>query len=489
MALEENKVSEEINKQNQEDAKKENTDTSSEKTEKEAQDNTSVKEVSKDQPKDQINDKDSSQNKAEENSEKNEESNIEEPEKPSQKSKEDELLEEKVEELSDSDKNILLAELRQKFDEGTAIEVNVLSKAIGGLRVIYKKMPMFLPTSHFSMKRSTSDEELQESVGSDLKVNIHEIKEENNQVTVIVTRKKILQKEFWDSINVGDKVTGTVTSTPAFGVFLDIGGVEGLCHVSRLAHERIANPATFCKPGDKMDVVITEIDQENGKISLSRQELQPSPWEGIEEEIKPETIVKGIVRRITDFGVYVELKKGVDGLLRNAELSWTKRVSDPKSMLKKNQQIDVYVMEISEEKQTATLSLRRTQENPWDSLDQRFPINSVYHAEAVQVNPKGAIFALNDEVDGFMPKSKMRGIAKGNKVPFQKGDKVEVKVTEIVPSNESLILAPQGYEEQPKGSYPKSAKGNFKKGKESSSFTLGDLLGEKMKDSLKNFSN
>lgn len=471
MTLEENKVTDQTNTTTEE-----NTSTDAQTSETTSTDS----EVS-------VESKEKVEEKTENSTEKVEETEENKTEVAS--NKEDDLLESKIEELSDSDKEALIAEIREAFASNNPIEVEVLSKAIGGLRVTYKNMPMFLPTSHFSMKRSASDEEINEVVGQTLKVNIHEIKEENDQFTVIVTRKKLIEDEFWGSINVGDKVEGTVTSTPSFGVFLDIGGVEGLCHVSKLAHHRISNPATFCKPGDKMEVIITEIDKENQKISLSRQELEPSPWDNIEEEIKPETTVKGIVRRITDFGVYVELKPGVDGLLRNNELSWTKRILDPKEILTINQQIDVYVVNINPEKQTATLSLRRTKENPWDTLAERFPLESVYHAEVLQVNPKGAIFALNDEVDGFMPKSKMRGIAKGNKVPFEVGEKAEVKVTEINPETESLILAPQGYEESQQPRMSKGSKDKFKGNKGNSSFTLGDLLADKMKDSLKKIGN
>lgn len=404
-----------------------------------------------------------------------------------EKSKEDEALEEKVEELSDETKVLLVAELRGFFDSGTPIEVSVLSKGIGGFRVTYKELPMFLPFSHFSLSKRPDESEFENIIGSNIQVAVHEIKEEEGKYSIIVSRKKIIENEFWDNLNVGEVVTGTVTSTPSFGVFLDIGGVEGLCHVSRLSKARIENPATFCKKGDKFEVKIIDIDKEKKKISLSRKELEPSLWAGVEELFLRDNTYTGIVRRITDFGVYVELKTGVDGLLRNSEISWTKRVNDAKKMYKPGDKIEVYLLNISENKETATLSVKRTKDNPWETMSTRFPMDAVYHAEVLQSNDKGILFALNDEVDGFMPKSKLRGLPKEKQNSFEVGSKAEIKIVEIDAENESLILAPSGVEEtQKQNNSERVPKDKFKGSGKSSSFALGDLLAEKMKESLKN---
>lgn len=389
--------------------------------------------------------------------------------------------------LSDEEKAAIVEELKSLESSGSSFNVNVLSKTRGGFRVSYKEFPLFLPISHFSLKRSPSDSETEGLENTEIEVKVLEIKDESGIPSIVVTRKAILEAAIWNNLKVGEKVEGTVTSTPAFGAFVDLGGVEGLIHVSRLSKARIEHPKDFVKKGDKIEVLIIDLDKENNKISLSRKELEPSPWEGAEEAFPENSQQKGIVRRLTEFGAYVELKPGVDGLLRNGEISWTKRVSDPSQILKPGDKIDVQIMKISTEKGIASLSMKRLVENPWSVLQERYPINSVYHAKAIDVNQKGAVFALNDEVDGFMPKSKMKPIMKGSKMPFEKGEKVEVVVTEIDPSTESLILAPKLSEEQIKVQEERQAsranQANYKK-KGDSTFTFGDMLGEKVFDKL-----
>lgn len=399
----------------------------------------------------------------------------------------DSALQESAENLEEVDKQAILEELKGFQSTNSTFEVEVKSKTRGGLRVSFKNYPLFLPISHFDLKKISDDKILDEYIGKSLEVNIEEIKEDELLTNVIVSRKKILTNKIWEKLEVGAKVTGKITSTPSFGVFIDLGGVEGLIHVSKLAKYRIDNPALYFKKGQELEAVIIKIDKEAGKVSLSRQELTESPWKDITETIKPETVVKGIVRRITDFGAYIELKPGADGLLKNSELSWTKRSSVADSGLKAGDKIDVYVININETKETATLSIKRVKENPWNTIGQRYSSDQVYHAKAINVNDKGVVFALNDEVDAFMPKSKLRNVFKGNEMPYTAGERYEVVITEINSDNESIILAPQGYkEEEEKIRIDKKKMDSYKTKKSSSSFTLGDLLRDSMKESLSN---
>jgi small subunit ribosomal protein S1 len=279
-------------------------------------------------------------------------------------------------------------------------------------------------------------------------VTVHDMQElGEGRRAVIVTRKNMLLDEFWNNIKVGDKVSGRVSSIPSFGVFLDLGGVEGLIHVSRLSQVRVDSPASVARKGEIMEAVVVELDREKNRIALSRKELEESPWKNAETEFAVGSRHKGIVRRLTDFGAYVELKPGIDGLLRNSEISWTKRVKKPADVFKPGTEIECEIVSFNAEKEALSLSFKRTTPNPWNELLEKYPVDSEYNGLVVQVMPQGAIIEINDELDGFMPRSKMRNVLKGKRIPYQTGERISVKIADIVPAEESLILTPAEAEE------------------------------------------
>ena len=334
------------------------------------------------------------------------------------------------------------AEVKQAFQENRPIEVNVYSRVRGGLRVFYKEAPLFLPASHYHLKKSPTDEELLEVVGKNITVKVHEIQEyDEGSMAVIVSRKKLLEDELWDSFKVGQVVEGKVSSIATFGVFIDLGGVEGLIHISRLAPYRIENLKEHFKIGDTLQAVIVEVDKANKRIALSRKELiDTKKWPATEEKYGVGTRHTGIVRRLTDFGAFVELEPMVEGLLRTPEISWTRRLRRPSEVLKVGDKIEVVVIDFNAEKKTISLSMKRTQENPWPKLHEKYPINSVYEGRVLQVVPQGCVVSISPELDGFLPRSKMKKILRGNKIPLKQGDKLKVFIADIVPNEESLIL-------------------------------------------------
>ena len=388
-----------------------------------------------------------------------------------------------------SSNNEIFAELKQKRESMESIEVLVKSRIKGGFRVVYQDMPMFLPISHFSLKKTPPEAELQDAVGTKQIVLVHELQEfDGGRKAVIVTKKPLLRQKFYSNLKKGDKVKGIVSSIAPFGVFVDLGGIEGLIHISRLAQIRVEDPSSIVKKGQEIEAIISKIDEENDKIGLSRKELLESPWKGIAEEFSPGTQHKGIVRRLTDFGAYIELKPGVDGLLRTPEISWTKRIKKPASVFSQDQEITVEVLNVSEEKQTVALSVKKTLPNPWPEMKEKYPIKSEVKGIVSQVMPQGIIATINDEVDGFMPRSKMRDILRGKKIPFQVNDEIDVVIADLVPEEESLILAPVIDESmieaarQRKSS--RSRKGSQDTSKAQAGITLLDLISDSEKKNL-----
>ncbi|MGE5479398.1 MAG: S1 RNA-binding domain-containing protein [Chloroflexota bacterium] len=365
-----------------------------------------------------------------------------EPERPSrqQRVEEDPALIERRKEAFE--------ELKLAQQKSSTIFVHVASRIKGGLRVTYKDLPLFLPTSHFSNRRNPSEEELAAIIGTELETTIQEIQEDaSGRPTVIVTRRKILERDFWDSIKVGDEVEGVVSSIATFGVFLDLGGVEGLIHISRLAPYRVDDPSKRVKKGQTLKAKVVEVDKSKRRIALSRRDYEPSPWQGISEKFPAGSRVNGVVRRITDFGAYVEVAPGIEGLVHNSELSWARRVKNPAEVVSLGQEIELEVLKIEERKQHMSLSLKKTQENPWIQFKEKYAPGAVAKGIINQIIPQGAVITVNDEVDGFMPRSKMRDMQKGEGSGYNVGDEIEVEVTDLVVEQESLILKPAGGED------------------------------------------
>ncbi len=391
--------------------------------------------------------------------------------------------------------NAVFEELKGVKEANGTIEVKIIDRIRGGLRVNYQDMPMFLPASHFGLKRNPSEQSMKEAIGTTLPVHIHELQEdETKRKTVIVSRKQILDEKFWSSLTVGDIIEGPITSIASFGIFIDVYGVEGLVHVTRLSNTRIEDLKATFKKGQILKAVIVEVNQEQKRIGLSTKELEESPWKGLSKEIKDGTIIKGLVKRVTDFGAYIEIKPGLDGLIRTNELSWALRIINPSEILTANQEIDVYVISVNEDKRAAALSIKRISENPWPSLSEKYPAKTLVKGIIKQLTPQGAIVNINDEVDGFMPRSKMRFLPKDN---INIGSEVEVLIENIDLEKESLIVLPpledkpqfkpKERDSKPRGeSQPrfKAADMASSDSNEASAFTLQDLLSESMKKNL-----
>lgn len=381
------------------------------------------------------------------------------------------------------------AEVKKAYEENLPITVHVYSRVRGGLRVFYKEAPLFLPASHFNLRRTPTDEELLEVVNKDIKVYVHEIQEyDEGSMAVIVSRKKVLEEEIWDKLKPQDIVEGKISSIATFGVFIDLGGVEGLIHVSRLAPYRIENLTEHFNLGDTLKAVVIEVDKERRRISLSRKELVPPTPPIPINKFAVDTIHNGVVRRLTDFGAFIELAPGIEGLLRLGEISWTRRIKRPHDVLKVGDKIQVKILNVNLEKRMISLSLKRVTENPWFTLYQKYPINSEYEGIVAQVVPQGCVITINSEVDGFLPRSKMRHLLRGNKIPFKSGDKVKVVIADIVPNEESLILGL--VEDEPLvGNFNPQKKSNptqknFETKPLSQGISIMDILPEEQKENL-----
>lgn len=393
----------------------------------------------------------------------------------------------------------LNAELREKKAKRETIEVEGLRRVRGGILVSYKNMHLFLPTSHLSLKSNPSENELLALLRKSFEVHVHEIaKDESSRV--IVTRRWLLRKERVKDVKVGEVVEGKVSSLTEFGAFVNIGDVDGMVHVSRISRNRVDKPSDVLKKGDVVKVVVKDVDASKGRISLSMKELEPSPWDEVESKIKAGDQFTGKIKSITDFGAYVEVAPGLEGLVHVSELSWARRLKTPREMFKNGQDMDVQVISVSAQDKKISLSHKLRTENPWDKMEEVFPIGSTVKGKVKELLQRGAVIELSGEVDAFMPKGKMHPDYRTNKKKLELGEELELSVMDVVPDNQSLIVGMSGFDQTAEGEEKKGRprSGGRKQGgggggrranipqdrKSNSNVTLMDLLSEEERKKL-----
>lgn len=331
-----------------------------------------------------------------------------------------------------------------KAENGT-IEVTFQERVKGGLRGEYESLRVFLPASHIGLKKGATEEELNGMVGQTLAVRIHELQsDDTGYKSAVVSRRDIVLDELWNTISAGDVIEGVVTTLLPYGVFVNIGGLEGLVHISRLSKVRLDDVKSAVKKGDRIKVTVVEIDRAKRKITLSHREHETDPWEKITKKFEVGKVLRGTVRRITDFGAYVQVAPRIDGLLRISELSWTRRLAHPSEVVTVGQEIDVVVLSFLPEKHQLTLGYRQTQPNPWLTIGETFGAGTELSGVVVSTSPQGAVVRINDVFDGFMPRSRFLNEGRGKKVNVEQGQSVNLVVLEVKPESQSIILAMKG---------------------------------------------
>ena len=379
-------------------------------------------------------------------------------------------------------------------EANTSFDVTIQERVKGGLRGDYNGLRVFLPASHFGMRKNVGEDELTAAIGSTMTVKVHELQSDDTGFkSAVVTRRDILQDEFWQTIQPGAEFEGVVTSITPFGVFVNIGGAEGLVHVSRLSRSRIENPADVVKKGDKLKVTVVEVDREKHKLSLSHKEHEADAWVNAEQTFPVGTRLKGTVRRIADFGAYVQVAPRIEGLLRISELSWTQRIKHPSDVVSVGQEIDIEVLSTSAAKHQMSLGYKQTQPNPWSSVKETMPVGSETTGIVQQVSSQGAVVRVAETFDGFMPRSKMQMHGHGKKPGLNPGDSVQCVVVDINPESSSLILAMKGDEQHSDHQHQHQHRQHQQRGNqgpshkqpsESSTVTLADMLREADKSKL-----
>lgn len=259
---------------------------------------------------------------------------------------------------------------------------------------------------------------------------------------------KQLQPHPWEGVEnkypVGSRVTGKVVSIARYGAFVELEkGLEGLIHISEMSWtQHIKHPSAMVSVGDDVEVVVLAIDKENRKISLGLKQTEPDPWEDLEKKYLVNSRHKGIVRDLVPFGAFVELEDGIDGLVHISDLSWTKRVRHPGEIIKKGEEIEIVVLGFDRNERRIALGLKQAQENPWDQFEQAYPIKTQTTGKVVRLLEKGIVVELPMGVEGFVPNSQLRRIAKGaEKRSLNADEELQLEVIEFDKEAKRIILS------------------------------------------------
>ena len=338
------------------------------------------------------------------------------------------------------------------YRDGGLVKGKVKSVVKGGL-MVNVGVEAFLPGSQVDI---IPPRDLNEYVGKVYEFKI--VKVNDDRKNIVLSRREVLEAEradqrqrFLETVKEGDKVEGIVKNITDFGAFVDLRGMDGLLHITDMSWGRVNHPSEMLHIGQSLEVVILEVDREKERVSLGLKQMTDNPWADIERKYPINSHVKGRVTKLLPYGAFVELEKGVEGLVHVSELSWVKRITRPSDVLKLDQEIEAVVLSISVKEQKISLGVRQLEDNPWADIESRFPIGTVIKGQVRNLTPYGAFVGLEEGIDGMIHVSDMSWTRKINHPSevLKKGDEVEAIVLEIKKEDQRVSLGIKQLESDP----------------------------------------
>jgi small subunit ribosomal protein S1 len=338
------------------------------------------------------------------------------------------------------------------FNEGGLVKGKVKAVVKGGLTVNVG-VEAFLPGSQVDI---IPPKELDGYVGNVYEFKI--VKINDDRKNIVLSRREVIEAEraeqrqrFLETVKTGDKVTGAVKNITDFGAFVDLGGMDGLLHITDMSWGRLNHPSEMLVIGQMLNVTILDVNKEKERVSLGLKQLQSNPWENIESKFPIGHHVKGKITKLVPYGAFVELSEGVEGLVHVSELSWTKRITRPSDVLTLGQEIEAVVLQINKDEQKISLGVRQLESNPWDDIDARFPVGTHIKGKVRNLTAYGAFVELEEGIDGMVHVSDLSWTRKVNHPSemLKKGDEVEAQVLEIDKANQRISLGIKQAETDP----------------------------------------
>jgi small subunit ribosomal protein S1 len=328
-------------------------------------------------------------------------------------------------------------------DEGAILAGRVKSKVKGGL-IVNIGVDAFLPASQIDIQPPKN---LDQYIGQtyDFKV----VKINTDRKNIVVSRRELIEEQrlekrrkLLSEIKPGDIRRGSVKNITDYGAFIDLDGLDGLLHITDMSWGRISHPSEMLKVGEEVSVMIVEVDRDRERVSLGLKQTTPNPWEGIENRYPVNAKVRGRVVNLVNYGAFVELEEGVEGLVHITELSWVKRISKPSEVLKIGQEVEAVVLGINKEEQKISLSVRQLEPNPWDMARHNYPVGARVRGKVRNLTSYGAFVELEEGIDGMVHVSDMswtRKITHPSEA-VKKGDEIDAIVLDVDPAGQRISL-------------------------------------------------
>ena len=338
------------------------------------------------------------------------------------------------------------------FQDGGLVRGKVKAVVKGGLTVNVG-VEAFLPGSQVDI---IPPKDLNEYVGNVYEFKIVKVNDERKNIVlsrreVIEAERSELRQRFLQTVKIGDKVTGAIKNITDFGAFVDLQGMDGLLHITDMSWGRINHPSELLHIGQSVDVVILDVDREKERVSLGLKQMSENPWEDIERKYPIGHNVRGRVTKLLPYGAFVEIERGVEGLVHVSELSWVKRITRPSDVLEIGQEIHAVVLGISIEEQKISLGVRQLDTNPWDEIELRYPVGATIKGPVRNLTAYGAFVELEEGIDGMIHVSDMSWTRKINHPSevLKKNDEVEAIVLAIDKANQRVSLGIKQTEDDP----------------------------------------
>jgi small subunit ribosomal protein S1 len=329
------------------------------------------------------------------------------------------------------------------FEDGGLVKGKVKSVVKGGL-MVNVGVEAFLPGSQVDI---IPPKDLNEYVGNIYEFKIVKVNDERKNI--VLSRREVIEAEraerrqrFLQTVKVGDKVTGQVKNLTDFGAFIDLEGMDGLLHITDMSWGRINHPSEMLRIAQEVEVQILDVDREKERVSLGLKQMTDNPWQDIESKYPIGSQVRGKVTKLLPYGAFVELERGVEGLVHVSELSWVKRITRPSDVLELDQEIDASVLGISIDEQKISLGVRQLEPNPWDEIEARYPVGTKITGLVRNLTAYGAFVGLEEGIDGMIHVSDLSWTRKINHPSeiLKKSEDVEAIVLSIDKENQRVSL-------------------------------------------------
>ncbi len=332
----------------------------------------------------------------------------------------------------------------QKYHEGDEVQGVCQRKIKGGLLVDVEGVNVFLPASQVNLRRT---HEISDFIGEPVRARI--IKIDPERMNIVVSRRRLLEEErqkqkelLLSDIAEGQIRTGVVKNIADFGVFVDLGGIDGLLHITDMSWGRISHPSEMVEIDQEIEVKVLRVDFERERIALGLKQKQPSPWEGIEARYPVGSKHTGEVVNIMSYGAFVKLEEGIEGLVHISEMSWTRRVNHPSELVKTGDKVDVVVLEYNHQKQEISLGMKQAEMNPWEMVDEHYPVGTVIEGRVRNLTSYGAFVEIEEGIDGLLHVSDMSWTKKVSHPSemVKKGDELQCVVLSVDKEKKRIAL-------------------------------------------------